>query len=89
MLLTVEVDTENNDPTCTCDTTDKQKCPIHKVCLRCGHEPCPHCGDWCDVILYSDEDEGFRPEGWNTYDDGKIDDEPYPFWCCDGECVYE
>ena len=19
-------------------------------CLRCGHEPCPFCKDWCDVV---------------------------------------
>lgn len=20
-------------------------------CLRCGHEPCPHCGHWCDNMI--------------------------------------
>jgi rRNA maturation endonuclease Nob1 len=22
-------------------------------CIRCGHEPCPYCIDWCDRILWN------------------------------------
>jgi len=21
------------------------------VCEKCGHQPCPFCGDWCDVVV--------------------------------------
>lgn len=26
------------------------------ACLKCGHTPCPHCGDWCDVLVGEDSD---------------------------------
>lgn len=29
-------------------------------CLICGHERCPGCEDWCDIIL-ADEDHDFDP----------------------------
>jgi hypothetical protein len=25
-----------------------------QVCQRCGHPPCPCCGDWCDVLVGDD-----------------------------------
>ena len=28
-----------------------------RVCIVCGHEACPYCKDWCDVVLYDEEGE--------------------------------
>lgn len=22
-------------------------------CIKCGHEPCPACETWCDIVLYN------------------------------------
>lgn len=52
-----------------------------KICKICGHQACPYCLDWCDVVLFSKEDEGFHPP------DLEEDDYPYP--CCDGKCTYD
>ena len=75
---------------CSCELTGKQKCPIHKVCLKCGHQVCPCCGDWCDVILYRKEDKGNHCEqtGFTLVIGGELEDD-YPMACCDGKCTYE
>jgi hypothetical protein len=48
---------------------------VTKRCLICGHEPCPHCEAWCDLV-------GALP---NPLDP---DGDPETFLCCDGACVY-
>jgi len=51
-----------------------------KICKRCGHKACPYCLDWCDIILYSKNDAGFHSD---------LNDDDYPYPCCDGQCIYE
>lgn len=29
---------------------EQVKVELAKVCLRCHHPNCPHCGDWCDNL---------------------------------------
>lgn len=63
-----------------------------KICKRCGHPVCPSFGDWCDVILYSPEDQGCHIEGDKTIivsSTGAITFTDYPKPCCGGECVYD
>lgn len=31
---------------------------LAKVCLRCKHPNCPHCGNWCDVLEGTGDFEG-------------------------------
>ena len=54
---------------------------ITPKCKKCGHEICPHCGDWCDVILYSKNDIG-------NHEDVE-DNDDYPALCCGGKCEIE
>lgn len=50
------------------------------VCDQCGHTACPHCGDWCDVLLAPDDPE------WDAEKAGGPE-ERYP--CCAMQCVYQ
>lgn len=50
-----------------------------EICTECFHEICPHCGDWCDTILYSKDDKG-------NHCDVK-DENDYPHPCCSGTCT--
>ena len=43
-----------------------------KLCIKCGHPPCPHCLTWCDEVLEVVDEDGER--------DVEL--------CCDGECEY-
>jgi hypothetical protein len=46
-------------------------------CEHCGHEMCPCCGTWCDLLV-----EAIGPDTSDEY----VDD-----WnlCCGGECVVD
>lgn len=53
-----------------------------EICKKCYHEICPHCGDWCDTMLYSKDDIG------NHCDvDDEDDEDDYPTMCCGGSCT--
>lgn len=54
---------------------------VKPKCKKCGHEICPHCGDWCDVVLYSKNDIG-------NHEDVE-DNDDYPALCCGGKCEIE
>lgn len=54
--------------------------PKQKICKNCGHPPCTSCGDWCDVLLYSKEDNGNHCDAQ--------DDDDYPALCCGGQCEF-
>lgn len=69
---------------CMCAETGRQKCILHKICLKCGHHACPGCEDWCDVMLYKKEDHGNHCEVENP-----DDPDEYPAACCAGACTYE
>lgn len=71
---------------CTCEKDGKQKCLIHKVCIKCGHAACHCCGNWCDVILCSPTDKGNHTDAVAVNGDWS---DNYPRMCCDGNCVYE
>lgn len=60
-----------------------------KVCIKCGHPVCDHCGDWCDVVLYSPQDKGNHCEQTSVQLVISDKDDDYPKLCCDGECTYE
>jgi hypothetical protein len=51
------------------------------ICKKCGHPICPHCGDWCDTILYSKNDKGNHCEA-------EEEEEDYPILCCGGTCEF-
>lgn len=57
---------------------DFEEKKIKPKCKNCGHEICPHCGDWCDVVLYSKNDIGNHEDVENNDD--------YPALCCGGKC---
>ena len=71
-------------PPCTCAITGIQKCPRHKICLKCHHQVCENCGDWCDTVLM-DKDQ----PGNHSHVEDPNDPDEYPTACCDGECTYE
>lgn len=50
-----------------------------RTCLVCGHEKCPYCGDWCDVVLYC------KVEGCDHENDACVEGD----LCCDSRCVYD
>lgn len=70
------------------DIIEKNKqLPIDKrICWKCGHQACPYCLTWCDVLLYSPNDMG-NHEAVEPYDDDDPED-CYPDACCAGECSY-
>jgi hypothetical protein len=74
------------EPECTCETTGKQKCLIHKVCIKCGHTACHCCENWCDTVLHHPTDKGNHTDAIINADDWEAD---YPRLCCDGACTYE
>jgi hypothetical protein len=47
-------------------------------CKRCGHPPCPHCMDWCDVVLHEDGDVDLCCDGECDWDWPKAKVEA---WC--------
>jgi hypothetical protein len=39
-----------------------------KVCIVCKHPACPFCGNWCDTLIDTDEEDGAMCcEGECTY----------------------
>lgn len=54
-------------------------CPL--VCKNCGHQPCPFCLSWCDVLSY----EGESGEMWmEECCDGECEYENFEIlWCND------
>ena len=32
-----------------------------KKCIKCGHEQCPICLDWCDVLVQNSDDGKWEP----------------------------
>jgi len=74
--------------------------PETRVCLDCGHNACPHCGNWCDVIACTEDEMIERGVKWNgkynqtfkqdwTGKVKEIEPEKFPVLCCDGGCRYE
>lgn len=58
-----------------------------RVCYKCGHQVCPHCGTWCDSML----SDITWPGNWDGLEKDEIDQNGKvypPFACCDGECSY-
>lgn len=53
--------------------------PDSPRCVRCGHEPCPYCEDWCDTLV-PDEEWGLKLccDGACTWD---WPDEDVTQWC--------
>jgi hypothetical protein len=89
-IVGIQISADDSLPKCTCEKTGKQKCPIHKVCIKCHHQVCPHCGDWCDTMLYKKTDQGNHCEQTGlTIIIGDDFEDDYPVACCNGICTYE
>lgn len=39
----------------------------HVQCVRCGHEPCEGCMDWCDLLVCTDNDSDLCCDGECLY----------------------
>lgn len=60
---------------------------LERTCYKCGHKPCPSCGDWCDNMLsdltISGNWDGLDED--DVHNDGTISP---PHACCDMTCSY-
>ena len=59
---------------------------LERTCYKCGHKPCPCCGDWCDNLLRHPDQGG----NWtDVFDhDEPFEDDEFPVTCCDMNCSY-
>ena len=58
-----------------------------RICYKCGHKVCSHCGNWCDVMLSNTNTQG----NWKGLEKDDVEKDgnvfpPHP--CCEGKCSY-
>ena len=63
-------------------------------CKRCGHDICPHCGNWCDTLANNESEINERgiveiKESGYVVVIGKSDNDRFPVLCCGGSCVID
>jgi len=62
--------------------------PEHeRTCYKCGHKPCPYCGDWCDYMMSDITWQG----NWEELDEEDVNENGKvypPHACCQMSCSY-